>query len=179
MPTVLKDLSALIASAWAELGELRLERLIFSQAPTARLIVIGLIGLAAILVLARSVSPHRPGRRRMALPALVTPAAWSRMSLARHGALLLALAGLPFFILALGDPRTSLTRSETTFPGRRISLLIDASSSMLSALPSNRLAKGAPNNAAFFTTVGAAKFFIELRMRGKYRDLMSLIEFGD
>ena len=69
-------------------------------------------------------------------------------------------------------------RSETTFPGRRIALLIDASSSMLSALPSTTLAKGAPNNAAFFTTVGAARYFIEKRMAGKYRDLMALIEFG-
>jgi hypothetical protein len=163
----------------AEWGELRLDRLIFSQAPTARLVVIGLLGLAVIVLLARAVSRNNPGRRRMALPALVSSAAWSRASLTRHGALLVALAGLPFFILALGDPRTSLTHSEATFPGRRISLLIDASSSMLSALPSSRLAKGAPNNAAFFTTVGAAKFFIEMRMHGKYRDLMALIEFGD
>jgi hypothetical protein len=81
--------------------------------------------------------------------------------------------------MAFADPRTTLTRSETTFPGRRIALLIDASSSMLSALPSNTLAKGAPNNAAFFTTVGAARYFIERRMSGKYRDLMALVEFGD
>ena len=87
---------------------------------------------------------------------------------------MLALAGLPFFIISLADPRTALTRSETTFPGRRIALLIDASSSMLSALPSTTLAKGAPNNAAFFTTVGAARYFIERRMAGKYRDLMAL-----
>jgi hypothetical protein len=179
LPTVIKDLTALIAASVAELGELRLDRLIFSQAPTARLFVIALIGLAVIVLLARAVSRGNPGRRRMALPALVSTAGWSRASLTRHGALILALLGLPFFILALGDPRTSLTRSETTYPGRRISLLIDASSSMLSALPSSRLAKGAPNNAAFFTTVGAAKFFIEMRMRGKYRDLMALIEFGD
>jgi hypothetical protein len=179
LPTVLKDLTALLTAAMAEWGELRLDRLIFTQAPTARLVVIGLIGVAVVVLLARAISRTRPGRRRMALPALVTPAAWSRASLTRHGALLVALAGLPFFILALGDPRTSLTRSEASYPGRRISLLIDASSSMLSALPSSKLAKGAPNNAAFFTTVGAAKYFIEMRMKGKYRDLMALIEFGD
>ena len=57
--------------------------------------------------------------------------------------------------------------------------MIDASSSMLTALPANRFAEGAPNNAAFFTTVGAARYFIERRMNGSYRDLMSLIEFGD
>jgi hypothetical protein len=179
VPQVVRDLTALIASALAEWGGLRLDRLIFAQAPTARLVVIGLMGVAVIVLLMRALVRNRPGRRRMALPALVTSSPWSRASLTRHGALLVALAGLPFFILALGDPRTSLTRSETTYPGRRISLLIDASSSMLSALPSSRLAKGAPNNAAFFTTVGAAKYFIEMRMKGKYRDLMALIEFGD
>jgi len=175
----IRDLIALLASVWAEWGDVRLDRLIFSQAPTARLVVIGLIGAAVTLFILRTLVGPRPGRRRLALPAIVSRAGWSRASLSRHGALLLALAGLPFLILAVADPRTSLTRSETTYPGRRISLMIDASSSMLSALPSSRLAKGAPNNAAFFTTVGAARYFIERRMHGKYRDLMSLIEFGD
>jgi hypothetical protein len=81
--------------------------------------------------------------------------------------------------MALADPRTAVTREEVSYPGRRISLMIDASSSMLTALPANRFAEGAPNNAAFFTTVGAARYFIERRMNGKYRDLMALIEFGD
>ena len=164
---------------WAEWGDLRLERLIFSQSNTARQVVMALAGLAALFMVIRSFGGRNPGHKRLALPAIVTSAGWSRASLSRHGALILALAGLPFFILALADPRTSLTRSETTYPGRRISLLIDASSSMLSALPSTTLAKGAPNNAAFFTTVGAARYFIERRMAGKYRDLMALIEFGD
>ena len=177
--TAFRDLGELIAATWAEWGDLRLERLLFAEGSTARQLVIVLLGLAAIFILIRSVVGRQPGNRRMALPAIVKSSGLSRASLSRHGALLLALAGLPFFVLALADPRTLLTRSETTFPGRRISLLIDASSSMLSALPSNKLAKNAPNNAAFFTTVGAARFFIETRMKGKYRDLMSLVEFGD
>ena len=176
---IYRDLSALIASALADWGEIRLDRLMFVQAPTARLALFILLGAATLLVLFRSFSGQQPGYRRMALPALVSQSGWSRASLSRHGALMVALAGLPFMVLALADPRTALTRSETTYPGRRISLMIDASSSMLSALPSSHLAKGAPNNAAFFTTVGAARYFIEMRMKGKYRDLMGLIEFGD
>ena len=92
---------------------------------------------------------------------------------------MLALAGIPFFALSLADPKTALTREDTSFPGRRISLMIDASSSMLSSMPSSRLAKDAPNDAMFFTTVGAARYFVELRMKGKYRDLLALVEFGD
>src|SRR6187200_3750401 len=172
-------MSAIVTATWAEWGDLRLERLLYSEVTTARQILIALVGLAAIFVVIRSFGSRNPGHHRMALPALVKGSGWSRASLSRHGALMLALAGLPFFVIALADPRTALTRSETTFPGRRISLLIDASSSMLSALPSTTLAKGAPNNAAFFTTVGAARYFIERRMHGKYRDLMALIEFGD
>jgi hypothetical protein len=97
----------------------------------------------------------------------------------RHGGLIVGLAGVLFFLLALADPRTAFTRQDTAYPGRRISLLLDASSSMLTSLPASRLAKGAPNDAAFFTTVGAARYFVELRRDGDYRDLMSLIEFGD
>lgn len=168
----------MLQAAWAEWGDLHVERLVFAEGGTARLAVALLAGLAALVLVARSIWRRDSARGRLALPALVATG-WSRASLARHGALAVALAGLPFFVLALADPRTALTRSEVTYPGRRISLLIDASSSMLSALPSSRLAKGAPNNAAFFTTVGAARFFIEQRMKGKYRDLMSLVEFGD
>jgi hypothetical protein len=174
-----RDAWGLIAATWAEWSEIYLDRLIYSQQTVAQQLLIALIGLAAIFVVVRSFAGRNPGRRRMALPAIVTSPGWSRASLSRHGALILALAGLPFFVLALADPRTALTRSETTYPGRRIALLIDASSSMLSALPSSTLAKGAPNNAAFFTTVGAARYFIERRMAGKYRDLMALVEFGD
>src|SRR6478735_6404622 len=158
---LVRDLIALINSTWVEWGDLRLERLLYSQQTTARQVLLALFGLSAIFMIIRSFGNRNPGNHRMALPALVKT------------------SGLSFFIISLADPRTALTRSETTFPGRRIALLIDASSSMLSALPSTTLAKGAPNNAAFFTTVGAARYFIERRMAGKYRDLMGLIEFGD
>ena len=176
---IFRDAWAAITATWAEWADIYLDRLIYSQQTIAQQVLIALVGLAAIFVVIRSFSGRNPGRSRMGLPAIVTSPGWSRASLSRHGALILALGGLPFFVLALADPRTTLTRSETTFPGRRIALLIDASSSMLSALPSTTLAKGAPNNAAFFTTVGAARYFIERRMVGKYRDLMGLIEFGD
>jgi Mg-chelatase subunit ChlD len=176
---LVRDTWQSITALWAEWGDLYLDRLIFSQQGVAQQLLIALIGLAAIFVVVRSFGGRALANRRMALPAIVSKPGWSRASLSRHGALMLALAGLPFFVLALSDPRTTLTRSETSFPGRRIALLIDASSSMLSALPSSTLAKGAPNNAAFFTTVGAARYFIERRMAGKFRDLMALVEFGD
>ncbi|MEZ5285965.1 MAG: VWA domain-containing protein [Vicinamibacterales bacterium] len=179
MPEQIRALVTALQAGWAEWGELRLADLQFSQAATARMALVALIGLAMAAFVLRLVARASASRGRVGLPALVGVGASSRNAWLRHGALVLALAGLPFFILALADPRTAITREEVSYPGRRISLMIDASSSMLTALPSNRFAEGAPNNAAFFTTVGAARYFIERRMNGQYRDLMALIEFGD
>ncbi len=97
----------------------------------------------------------------------------------RHVPLLLAIGGLLFFVVALADPYTSLARQETSFPGRRIALMIDASSSMTARFPTEHLGANNEHPATFFTTVAAARLFIEQRIRGKYRDLISLIEFGD
>jgi von Willebrand factor type A domain len=153
----------------------------FPESHAARLTLLVLGGLAIGALLLRTALRDRTRATGIGLPALVdwTPAFPGAASFVRHGALVLALTGLPFFFAAFADPHTLFTSRETSYPGRRINLMIDASSSMLSPLPSTQLAKGAPNDAAFFTTVGAARHFVELRMRGKYRDLVSLIEFGD
>jgi von Willebrand factor type A domain len=175
----LRALTGTLQAAWADWAALRLSELQFVQLPFAQRVTVALIGVAVGVLALRFVWRAAAHRGRVALPALVGFSRPNRLALARHGALLLGLAGLPFFIMALADPRTAVTREEVSYPGRRISLMIDASSSMLTALPANRFAEGAPNNAAFFTTVGAARYFIERRMQGKYRDLMALIEFGD
>ncbi|MDH4063655.1 MAG: hypothetical protein OEW19_04590, partial [Acidobacteriota bacterium] len=179
MTEQLRGLMTVLRASWAEWVDLRLGDLQFAEASTARMTLVVLIGVAIAALALRVLARASAGRGRVALPALVGFRSPGRASMLRHGALLCGLAGLPFFILALADPRTAITREEVSYPGRRISLMIDASSSMLTALPANRFAEGAPNNAAFFTTVGAARYFIERRMNGRYRDLMALIEFGD
>ncbi len=175
----LTALGQALRGAIAEWDLVRLEDLQFARADTARLLLLGFLGLALLVWLARMMGRRgRPGGR-IALPALLSWVRPARWSFVRHGALLLALAGLPFFALALADPRTAMVQREALYPGRRISLMIDASSSMLAALPARTLAKGAPNDAVFFTTVAAAKYFVQLRMQGRYHDLMALVEFGD
>jgi Ca-activated chloride channel homolog len=175
----LNELRAQLTALLIESRGLSLQELFFAAESTARLAAVVLIGLAVCVLLLRLITHRSSGRGRLALPSLIEWARPRRGSLLRHGALLVALAGIPFFALALADPKTALTREETSYPGRRITLMIDASSSMLSSMPSNRLAKDAPNDAMFFTTVGAARYFVELRMKGKYRDLLALVEFGD
>jgi len=158
---------------------LHLGNLFYAQQSTARLGAIVLAGLALMVLILRALTRRSSGSGRLALPSLIDWLRPRRISLVRHGALILALAGIPFFAIALADPKTALAREEASYPGRRISLMIDASSSMLSSMPSSKLAKGAPNDAMFFTTVGAARYFVELRTKGKYRDLLALVEFGD
>ncbi len=179
-------LTELVALVWRTMREwwsLRAADLQYAELDTARLCALAAFGAGLTAFLWRFLLVHRGTGirvpRGVALPALPAFVTRSGLAWTRHLALVAALAGIPFFVLALADPRTAFTRNEAAYPGRRISLMIDASSSMLSALPSPTLAKGAPNNAAFFTTVGAARYFVELRMRGRYRDLVSLIEFGD
>lgn len=158
---------------------LRLTDLFFGQRETAILAAVILAGLALCAVLARSVARRAPERDRIGLPAILDWTRASSFSFVRHGALLVFLAGLPFFALALADPYTALTHQEMSFPGRRIAVMIDASSSMMARFPTTRIGAKAPTQATFFTTVGAAEVFIRQRIAGKYRDLISLIEFGD
>jgi hypothetical protein len=175
----LTDLVSALEHLRAEWNGLALRDLEFAQSDAARLVMIVLLGAAFLLLLGRFLLPRSRGRGCMALPALLRTMHGSRWGFVRHGAVLVALAGLVCFLVALGDPRTAVTGRDASHQGRRISLMIDASSSMLSALPSNALAPGAPSDAAFFTSVGAARYFVELRMNRGHHDLMSLIEFGD
>jgi Ca-activated chloride channel family protein len=134
------------------------------------LIAVVLVGLVVTAVAVRSAQSRRPGRDFIALPAILESFRWSSLSVVRHGALLLFLAGVPFFVVAFADPYTSLTRETVSYPGRRIGLMIDASSSMLAPFKTD---------TAFHTSVEAADHFVRLRMQSKYRDLMALVEFGD
>ena len=158
---------------------LRLSDLLFARRETAILVAVVLAGLALSALVARSIVRRAPGRDRIALPAMLAWTRGSSLSFVRHGALLLFLAGLPLFAIALADPYVALTHREVSFPGRRIAVLIDASTSMMSHFPTKQLAAKSPSQATFFATVKAAEAFIQQRIRGKYRDLIALVEFGN
>jgi Ca-activated chloride channel family protein len=179
----LARVTALLRDILAEWPAIRTADLFYAHRDTTILLLVALVGLSLLLLLARSTLGRRPGRGQVALPAVLDWAGGSSLSLVRHGALVLALAGLPCFLLALADPYTSLTQQEVTYPGRRIAVMIDASSSMLTRFPTQTLgprpSAGSPPPAAFFTTVAAAETFIRQRINGRYRDLIGLVEFGD
>lgn len=133
--------------------------------------------LACLRLLIGRVLARDAWRTHVTLPALLPVMRRSSVAVVRHGAFLVFLAGVPFFALALADPHTSFRRDEVTYAGRRIAIMIDGSSSMiLKFQTANLKTQGEPT---YFTAVAAAERFIRLRMAGPYRDLVSLIQFGD
>ncbi len=164
----------------ARLGELSTGGLLFGRRELALQLLLALTGGGlGLLLLRAALTPRRGWRNRVAVPAILGRVPGSWLSPVRHLPLLCWLIGLPFFALALAEPFVTLAADSVTHPGRRIAVLIDASSSMLAPFPARRLGANAPNEAAFFTTVAAAQAFIRQRKSGTYQDLVSLIEFGD
>jgi Ca-activated chloride channel family protein len=157
----------------------RIADLLFAHRGAAVLTLVILVGTAMALLILRAATRRKAGRTQVALPAVLNWTRPSWVSIVRHGTLLLFLAGLPFFVVALADPYTTFTRQDVSFPGRRIAVMIDASSSMMARFPAAMLNKNAPNEATFFTAVAAAEAFMRQRIAGKYHDLIGLIEFGD
>jgi Ca-activated chloride channel family protein len=62
-------------------------------------------------------------------------------------------------------------------PGRRIAVIMDASLSMLSPFSGQQLKT--QSDTAFSNTMAAAEYFVRMRMKGKYRDLIALEQFGN
>jgi Ca-activated chloride channel family protein len=175
----LAQIGALLRAGLTAWRNVRLADVLFGHLDITILTLIILVGLSAGIAVARVTFGRRPGRAQVGLPALLSWAGSPSLPVLRHGALLLALAGVPFFMLALADPYTQLQQQEISFPGRRIALMLDASASMVAPFQAARLTGSDKNQATFFTTVAAAETFIRQRMSGRYKDLIALVEFGD
>jgi Ca-activated chloride channel family protein len=150
----------------------------FAHGGDARLLLLGFAGLTVVVLAVRLALDHRPGKDGVVLPAIPLSLPRSMTAAILQVPVLLFLAGLPFLALAVADPYTALVRREASYPGRRICLAIDASNSMSSPFKTEQLRTQSPNDAAFFTTVAAAERFVQMRMNGRYRDLVGLVEFG-
>lgn len=175
MATALNGLLASLASEWqaVDFGSLQ-----YWRRDVAQLALIALVAAAGLVLLVRASLTRVPGRNHVVLPAILGRASFSRFAWTRHIPVVLFVAGLPFALLALADPYSSLVAENVTYPGRRISLMIDASDSMQTSFKAATLNTRNEVQPAFFTTVAAAQRFVELRRKGKYRDLMALVEFG-
>jgi len=163
------------AVAWRDL---RIGDLLFVHASEAAMVLIAAAGLSVAVLAWRLALGRRLGRNLITLPALLTGFG-SRFSALRHLPLLLVLAGLPCFVLALADPYTAVSERQISYPGRRIAILLDASSSMMVPFATTQLGVPPGNDAAFLTTIAAAEAFVRQRKANRHRDLIALIEFGD
>jgi len=181
--TDMGTLNALIELVGRTLSEWRLSGIgdLAFTARNAALIATALLAVIAATVLVwRALRGRLPGRTAIALPA-VLPLSVARLrspiAFVRHAPFLLFLAGLPFFCLALADPHSSLSAHQTSYPGRRIAVIMDASLSMLSPFSGQQLKT--QSDTAFSNTMAAAEYFIRVRMKGRYRDLIALEQFGN
>ncbi len=171
-------LRTLARSNYTEWRSLRFAELQFWHRDEARLLLTAVVAVSLIVLVLRLVLSRRD-RNRIVLPAVPAFLRRSRTAFLLQAPLALFLFGLPFFALAVADPYTALVSGDVSYPGRRIALLIDASTSMRTPFKSAKLNTRAVTDATFFTTVAAAERFVKLRMKGKYRDLVSLVEFGN
>jgi Ca-activated chloride channel family protein len=173
----LSDILLVVRSTLEEWLRLGRGDLRFAEVRAALLTLAIILGLVLIAAILRGLSHARPGRRQLTLPSLLPLPRSSPLWPSRHAPFVVFLLGVPFFAMALADPRSIVTHEEVSYPGRRIALLIDASTSMMTPFTSVKLKNAI--GPSFFTTVSAAEFFVKQRMSGPYHDLMSLIEFGD
>ena len=155
----------------------RWSELQFAEARTALLVFAVLLAIAFLGLVAQLVRSRRAGRTHVVVPALVPVMRSSPWSAVRHLPLALFLVGVPLFAVALADPHTGFSQEDVSYPGRRIALLVDASTSMIMEFQSTRLNK--QGSSTFFTAVAGAEQFMRRRMKGPYHDLISLIQFGN
>jgi len=174
----LAALESLLRARVEEWQALSVQDLQFWHRDEARLALVGL-ALLVIVLLATRLALSAPIRRGVGLPAILARFRRPHFSALRHAPFLLVLAGIPFAVLALADPYSALVREDAVFPGRRISIMIDASTSMSTSFKTETLKTRSQNGPAFFTTVAAAEQFVQLRLKGKHQDLMALVEFGN
>lgn len=170
--------SALVQEIVRQWRVLTLRDLQFSHRSESWLFLVALLGFSIVLLVGRMVIGRRAGRDQVVVPAVFRSIPRTLVTSLVHVPFVIFLAGLLFLGLALADPKTALVHNEASYPGRRICLTIDASNSMSSPFRTDTLRTQSKTDAAFFTTVAAAEQFVRLRMNGKYRDLVALIEFG-
>lgn len=175
-------LTALATRLRADLDQWRglsFDDLVYSRRTAALTVCVALVGVSVAMLIVRSVLRRKPALNRIVVPAVLAAGHGSQLAWIRHAPLLVFLTGLPFFMTALADPYRATAVQQVSYPGHRIALLLDASSSMMVPFPATRLREATPNEAVFLTTVAAAEAFVRQRASGKYRDLIALVEFGD
>jgi hypothetical protein len=170
------ELVTLLVDTFAELMSFQVGDFTLLRVNEAVLLTAGIVGVTASVLLYR-VLRGRAGRVSITLPALLSrqlvPPRYLRPF--RHAAFVLFVIGFGFLVVGIADPHTALVEEVETYPGHRITMMIDASLSMNTAFATEQLSAG----NTFLANVSAAEYFVKRRMEGPYQDLVSLVQFGN
>lgn len=143
--------------------------------------IVAVVFTAAVLfaIILKSSRRKIPGRSAIAFPAFLPGSKKSFWRFAVWIPCCFVLAGIPFFLVALADPRSGFTEEIKSVRGRRIAILIDSSSSTNQEFKWSEKLKRSGLQVGFYTEVGAAEYFVRTRIRGNSNDSIALIQFGD
>ena len=172
----MSELVTLLVDTFADLMSFQVGDFTLLRVNEAVLLTAGIVGVTASVLLYR-VLRGRAGRVSITLPALLSrrlvPPRYLRPF--RHAAFVLFVIGFGFLVVGIADPHTALVEEVETYPGHRITMMIDASLSMNTAFATEQLSAG----NTFLANVSAAEYFVKRRMEGPYQDLVSLVQFGN
>ena len=172
----MSELVTLLVDTFAELMSFQVGDFTLLRVNEAVLLTAGVVGVTASVLLYR-VLRGRAGRVSITLPALLSrrlvPPRYLRPF--RHAAFVMFVIGFGFLVVGIADPHTALVEEVETYPGHRITMMIDASLSMNTAFATEQLSAG----NTFLANVSAAEYFVKRRMEGPYQDLVSLVQFGN
>jgi hypothetical protein len=105
---------AILASLATEWNAIDLANLQYWRRDVAQLALIGLVATAMLVLLVRVAIARPPGRHHVVVPALLRRWPASRLAWIRHLPVALFVVGLPFAVLAVADPYSSLVAENVT-----------------------------------------------------------------
>lgn len=172
----MSELVTLVVETFAELMSFQAGDFTLLRVDEAVLLTGAIVGVTASVLLYRALR-GRTAKTSIALPALfsrrLAPPRYLRPF--RHAAFVLFVVGFGFLVVGIADPHTAFVEEIETYPGHRITMMIDASLSMNTAFATEQLSAG----NTFLANVSAAEYFVKRRMEGPYQDLVSLVQFGN
>lgn len=152
----------------------------FERVREAALVVAALTGVLVLALVVRKFWQTSFQKWGIVLPALLGKRRGSLLRRVIFTKLTAAtLFGIAAYAVALSDPVEPFAKKTETHPGRQMAIIVDYSGSMNSELIKDGkvlMPKGANR---YFSAIEAAKYFVQLRVDGQYKDQIGLVAFSD
>ena len=151
------DLLIALRTTWDEWARTRWAISSSARHATALLVFVVLLAVSLLVLRGQLHAPGIAARQDRRCPRCCRSCAGRRSVCVRHLPLVLFLAGVPFFAIALADPQTGFTREEVSYPGpahRAARRCLDQHGHAV------QVDDEAQGESTFFTAVAAAEQFI-------------------